>query len=103
MNRPARRQAARHWLGEFEGENTVKGYARCFGVDPLCSAKELQMLGVHLDPDHLEQLRAALRCRRRGTERPAKADPVEDVLEPDEHFSFVAGYTPGGSPYGVPR
>jgi hypothetical protein len=63
MNRPARLQSARHWLATFSGTKIVEAYARCFGVDLECAARELRLLGVDLDPRSLEALRMRLRDR----------------------------------------
>ncbi len=35
--------------------------------------------------------------RRKRTQK----KELEDAVESDETFAFIAGYTPGGAPYGV--
>jgi hypothetical protein len=101
MKRAGRLQSAKKWLESFDGKNVVRGYARWFGVDLLCAAKELQLLGVHIDADYLKRLQATVSNRRR---KPPKSvdDVAHDLGDSDEHFSFIAGYTSGGMPYGVP-
>jgi hypothetical protein len=103
MSQQARLQSARHWLGQFEGKSVVRGYARWFAVDLMCAVKELEMLGVPLDQDYVEKLRVTCSNRPRRAAKPTQAEPLDDCLESDELFSFIAGYTPGGAPYGVPR
>lgn len=103
MSRAAARvQSGRHWLKSFSGKRVVSSYARWFGVDLMCAAKELQILGVHFSPEYLEALRrtAAVRprqCRDAGKE--AKAVDVEPMW--NQEFGYIAGYTEAGLPFGV--
>ena len=57
LKREGRLQAAKHWLPEYDGKNIVKGYSKHFGVNKLCAALELQMLGYKISPDYLEQFK----------------------------------------------
>ncbi len=41
------------------------------------------------------------RQQKRAKRKALKNRPVEPVLEQDDTFFFIAGYTSGGSPYGV--
>ena len=101
MKRAGRLQSAKKWLASFEGNNVVRGYAKWFGVDLLCAAKELQLLGVEVDATYLERLRVTFQNRRR--KKPKELDEsASDFGHSNEHFSFIAGYTSGGMPYGVP-
>jgi hypothetical protein len=80
----------------------VKAYAKRFGVDLGCALKELQLLRVALDPTYVERL--SRRLQHRIDRRRPKA--VSDIPEGygvdwDDHFSFIAGFTPGGAPYGT--
>ncbi|WP_394842860.1 hypothetical protein LZC95_38030 [Pendulispora brunnea] len=79
MRRPARLEAARHWLPTFNGKNLVRGYAKWFGVDLGCALKELLLLGVALDPIYVERLRTSL--RNRASRAPSSAPPREDIPE----------------------
>ena len=102
MSRAARLQSGRHWLKSFSGKRVVPSYARWFGVDLMCAAKELQVLGVHFSPEYLEALRctAAGRPRhRREVANEAKTAGVEPMW--DQEFAYVAGYTEAGLPFGV--
>ena len=105
MKRAARLQAAPAWLTRWapaaggSGKNVVRSYARWFGVDLGCSLVELQLLGVDLDPGYVTALRRTLD----GGRRPRRADRGEEVVpgESDEWFAYIAGYTPGGLPFGI--
>ena len=74
MRRAGRLQAARHWLPTFKGKNVVRGYRRWFGVDIKCALIELQMLGVKLDPVHVERLECTIRNWGKGKSRRGKKD-----------------------------
>jgi hypothetical protein len=104
MNRPARLQSARHWLATFSGTKIVEAYARCFGVDLECAARELRLLGVDLDPRSLEALRMRLRDRGgRRKDAGAARDAIPEGYggEWDDDFAYIAGFTSGGAPFGV--
>lgn len=98
MKRPARLQAARHWLATFNGKNVVRAYAKWFGVDLGCAVKELQLLGVKLDRGYLEALGTTLQNRgkrREGAEIPTEQIPEGYGSEWDDDFAYVAGFTSG--------
>lgn len=104
MTRPERLQAARHWLPTYRGKKVVRGYAKWFGVDLGCALKELQLLGVALDPVYVERLRAALQSGARR--RPARKQSPPGIPEGygsawDDDFACIVGFTSGGAPYGV--
>lgn len=76
MKRKARLQSAKTWLARYPGKNMVKGYSSHFAVDKLCAVKELQMIGV-------------------------SEEGRNKYADSDENFAFIAGYSPGGFPYGI--
>ena len=102
MKRAGRLQSARKWLESFEGKNVVRGYAKWFGVHLICAFKELKSLGVELDPKYLAQLQTTCHNRTRKKQAKRKESADDDCIESDENFSYIAGYTSGGMPYGVP-
>ena len=93
----ARRQRlreAREWFpaqGFSEDSHIVKAYRERFGVDKDCAMRELCLLGV-LSPKKQKAYEGQLK----------KKTVMEEDLDPfqDENFSFIAGYTSGGAPYG---
>lgn len=103
MCRAARLQSARHWLAGYRGKHIVRSYARWFGVDLLCAARELQTLGVQVSPEYLEQLRVTASQPRRRRATRAAANDKHATVEPmsDGRFAYIAGYTPAGFPFGV--
>lgn len=102
MKREARLVSARKWLTEYSGRRIVRSYARWFRVDLICAATELQLLGVRFDPEYLERLRTTVRERSKRRKKPTPEDSPEDSIESDGNFWYIAGYTRGGVPYGVP-
>jgi hypothetical protein len=102
MSRGARLQSGRHWLRSFTGKHVVRSYARWFGVDLMCAAKELQTLGMHFAPEYLEALRRTAAGRpkyRRDDAKDAQAVDVEPMS--NEDFAYIAGHTAAGFPFGV--
>lgn len=104
MKRRGRLDAARRWLPNYGGKNVVRGYAKWFGVDLGCALKELEMLGIAPDPVYVAQLRMTLQKVPRVA---ASAREQEEVPEGygedwDDDFEYIAGFTPGGAPFGVP-
>lgn len=104
MNRQARLMAAPHWLPKYPGKNVVRGYATWFGVDLACALKELQLLGVALDPVYVARLRATPQNapRRAPVIREEPELPEGYGEEWDDDFEYIAGFTSGGAPFGVP-
>lgn len=65
MNREGRLVAAVAFLRGCNGENLIRRYARWFGVDVVCAALELQMLGKGIDPADIDRVRASQREKKR--------------------------------------
>ncbi len=107
MKRSGRLQSAPHWIPKYPGKNIVRGYAKHYGVDLLCAAKELQMLGVPVSGDYVRRLRATVEAkaeaRRKRKEEERRARELEELADADwnEDFAYIAGYTSGGAPFGV--
>jgi hypothetical protein len=103
MTRGARLQSAKHWIPSYSGRDIVKGYRKWYGVDTVCAILELRQLGVDIPETRLSQAKRTEETtaqRRREQKRHHAAD-VELLLESDENFAFIAGYTANGAPYGV--
>lgn len=107
MTRQARLRSAKHtrWVEQYTGKNIVESYRKWFAVDPLCAVLELRMLGVSI-PGEIEnrakefsQARAKAKQSRRQSAAQCELD--ETLTDSDEMFAYIAGYTPGGVPYGV--
>ena len=99
MSRAARLQSGRQWLRSFSGKRVVPSYARWFGVDLVCAAKELQRLGMHFSPEYLDALRRTAGGRPGHCRNAPKAVEVEPIW--NQEFAYIAGYTEAGFPFGV--
>lgn len=100
-----RLNAATSWLTTYEGNNIVSGYAKWFGVDKVCAINELKLIGV-LIPEMLEiqilkSHQVLIEQRRHKKEEKKKAGLNSLLIESDENFAFIAGYTSNGVPYGL--
>ena len=100
--RQKRLDQAREWFPKqnfTEESHIVSAYRHQFKVDKNCAMKELCLLGM-LSPEkqktYEEQIR---RKKERRLEKRFRRE--EPVIEQDEVFAFIAGYTPGGIPYGI--
>jgi hypothetical protein len=93
------------WVKQYNGKNIIHGYGKWFAVDPLCAVIELRMLGVNITPEREAQMKASLEARAADKQRKRKAaaqSTYEDLYpDSDDTFAHIAGYTPGGAPYGV--
>ena len=105
MKSSAQLQSAKNWLDTYTGKCIIRGYSKWYGVDHVCAATELETLGVKLDPCRVEQLRksARERTRRRTLENKRRKEEQEREVayDFDENFSYIAGNTPAGFPYGL--
>lgn len=105
LKRDQRLRSAKNWLPTYEGKNVFRGYRKRYGVDWPTALRELEMLGVEVDPAYREQVLRTVQeqAEARKRKRLEKAAELESVsgIEQDEHFAFIVGYTPGGAPYGI--
>jgi len=107
MDRARRLQSARRWLETQVGRTPIqvaKSYRKWFGVDWPCAVQELGSLGIHLDPEWVAQLYRSLegsQQARRERARMRESEAGRANVDSDENFAYIAGYTPGGAPFGV--
>lgn len=99
LNRVNRLNVAKQWMAAYAGSNLVRGYRTWFGVSEVCAIVELRMLGVDIPESRLRQARhnEQARAARRAQRKQERADRYGC----DGEFAFIAGYTPGGAPYGI--
>jgi hypothetical protein len=100
LKRAARLQAAKAWLLTYPGKNIAKGYRKHFAVDPLCAIAELQLLGVKLEANYIEAVKATLTHKHQKAKK-LKERSAETFNYCDERFAYIAGYTSWGFAYGV--
>ena len=99
MRKQQRRDSAGEWI-RSGATITVKSYAKRYGVDRYTAYDDLAALGVTL-PASAKQWAQ----RPPSTPRPLAArdaGPVDNSwIMLDGRPFFVAGFTPGGAPYGI--
>ena len=107
--RERRLSKAPNWVIAHRGKpsNMLKRYRKYFGIDWECAIYEIEALGFELDELYLSRLRDTL---SRDFQNEKKHTPISrwefdqyHGIEPesDDTFEYIAGYTPGGAPYGV--
>ena len=105
FKRDGRLQSAKSWLPTYEGKNVFRGYRKRYGVDWPTALRELEMLGVEVDPAYREQVLRTVQeqAEARKRKRLEKAAELESALgiEQDDYFAYIIGYTSGGAPYGI--
>lgn len=104
QRREQRLMKARQWVLTYEGTHIVRAYRKRFKVDPTCALKDLGEIGA-LSPEKLSAMKQTeeIRLRQRAAEKQKRLEQewLEQNADRDDQFYFIAGYTPGGAPYGV--
>lgn len=105
MKRQSRLSSGKAWLEKYEGSNVVKSYAIWYGVNRLCALVELKQLGLEITDEQIEYEKRVEENRaiNKGAAKSRKKEEKEEecFADSDEYFSFIAGYTSGGVPYGT--
>ena len=107
MHRESRLQAAQNWISTYSGKNIIRGYCRWYGVDVECAIAELKMLHVKLDEPQVNNIlkchtgMIAARKRQQEEKKNRISEKLNDLMDSDDTFYFIAGYTSGGAPFGV--
>ena len=89
---------AKNWINKYPGSHIVKGYRKKYRVDLITAIKELKELGVALAEDYERILISSINPKK---ETRAKLNESQMLEFQDSHFSFIAGYTSAGVPYGI--
>ena len=105
FNRNARLQSGKTWLKNFTGKNVIRSYKRWYAVGEVCAIIELRQLGVSIEDEVLEKakLTEASKEKARAVANKKRKDKLLAELHEDldDDFSFIAGYTANGVPYGI--
>lgn len=98
-----RLQSGKQWLANYTGTHPVRSYMKWYGVDLHCAITELQLLGLKLEKDTLEQMLLAkekmMAARKRKKEQAKLMEAI--TAENEDDFAYIAGFTSGGCPYGI--
>lgn len=106
MNRKARIQSARMWLQKYNGKNIASGYRKHFNVDLACAFKELEMLGIKLDPEYMKKVLKSVEDKTVAQQHKKilqkRSSELEQVaIEQDKNFAYIADYTSAGFSYSI--
>ena len=103
MSRQGRLNSAVEWVEKYNGKNIIAGYAKWFGVDKICAIKELKSIGVVFPENLVNQIIASHKSRLKQKRIIQEKNKITDtmLLETDDNFAFIVGYTSGGFPYGL--
>lgn len=97
-------RACREWAKSLgpgpHGRKVLHQYARANKIDALCALKDLQRLGVRIDPQYAEEIRAT---RRGGKQKKTVTSDLPEGYgqDWDDHYAYIAGFTSGGAPFGT--
>jgi hypothetical protein len=99
MRKQQRRASAREWIRS--GANvTMKTYVKRYGVDRYTAYDDLTSLGFTL-PASAQQWAQRPPPNPPRASKQVTSDVDPDWIMLDGRLFFVAGFTPGGAPYGV--
>jgi hypothetical protein len=104
LRKQERLNSALEWIKGYDGKNIISGYAKWFGVDEICAIIELKTIGTSI-PEQIEKQiidshNARIEQKRIDKENRKKRDDIS-VIDSDDDFAYIVGYTPGGFPYGL--
>jgi len=121
LKRKERLKIAKELVENYSGENLCDEYREWFGVDEYCAILEIEMLGYTVNPKYKEKVlikrEKSLKMaeekrkikitrkrekRERRRKRRNKIDSnTDEIIDQNEEFYYIAGYTPGGFPFGI--
>jgi hypothetical protein len=65
-------------MAQYPGNNILRGYRKHFGVDFECALKELTLLGITFDAQHISQWRRSLHGQQEYRHRRHEGQLNED-------------------------
>lgn len=103
LTKQARLNTARSWIEEYQGKHIISGYAKWFGVDKISAIAELTAIGVMIPDDLKNQIIESINSRIEEKKRKKEKAKIMEkpLIDSDENYAFIAGYTSGGFPYGL--
>lgn len=105
MNRKKRLSSAKRWIENYEGNKIVKAYSKWFGVDLICTIKELRILNIEISEQYEKGIRSSMDAIRTKKLDIAKRNSLklQNIygIDYDENFAIITGFTNGGAPFGL--
>jgi len=100
-------EIARSWVQEHKGdENIVKTYGKVFDLNFKNARKDLNSIGYPISNQEKQEIKSIIKERKQHKEnkkrkRKMKAGVLDNLLESDDTFTYIAGYTENGFPFGM--
>ncbi|MGM0845104.1 MAG: hypothetical protein ACQEUT_09015 [Bacillota bacterium] len=104
LTKEERQQIASSWVSEYEGDNIVKSYSKRFRLNLKNSMKELTSFGFTISKEErakMKRLTDIQKYKKENKQRKKGELELKELIESDETFAFIAGYTEGGAPFGI--
>ncbi len=103
LPRERRLATGKEWLTRYEGKHPVRGYAKRFRVDLLCAIVELRLLGVSITEEYETAVKRTIseRAAHKQQKKSQGISPLRWGIDQNDDFAYIAGYTPGGAPFGI--
>jgi hypothetical protein len=103
LKREPRLRKARQWLAAYDGveRRIVRHYRDKFKVDIPTAIRDLREIGHEFPEGYAEAVLHGEEQRLRQKALKKQEQREMDTTWRDDRFYFIAGYTPGGAPYGV--
>jgi len=102
--REQRLNKARQWALTYQGTHIVRDYRRRFHLDYARALEDMKFIGA-LSPEKFETMKRAeeIRIQKKKEQQELKQEQSfhDRFPDSDDTFFYIAGYTPGGAPYGV--
>lgn len=91
------------WLPTVTAKNIVRSYSKWYGVDLLCAIRELEVLGYKSSDQYKKQIELSIASKADAKKRRKEEKEEQDdaLYGSDATFSFIAGYTESGVPFGT--
>ncbi|MGM0379808.1 MAG: hypothetical protein ACQEQE_08700 [Bacillota bacterium] len=97
--RQDRLEVAKKWIENYEGEDVVSDYSKYFGVNKVCTVQELEILEYGLSQEYMNEIKRVYEYNLKNKNQ--KLDEISGNEFQNSEFYFIAGYTPGGFPFGI--
>lgn len=81
----------------------VRLYKKAFSLVKFVAVDDLKKLGFKFDSDYYDELKKNYEIKKERKRQKKKQKEIEiddDIIEYDDGYFYIVGYTSGGAPYG---
>ena len=102
LPRNQRLSKARNWLKLHVNEqHLLKKYKKQFKVDNLCAIKDLELIRYKFPNEYVESIKKQEKAKAEKSRQKREAKVLNEYIDCDDTFAYIAGYTSNGVPYGI--